>query len=282
MYSQFKDCPRKFYWNQIKQLSPKGIENRLAAEFGIGIHVGLEQLYKTRSTQQMNQGFISHWNKFEGLCPKSLRTMVKGILILKKYVDQNGIPVAENIISTEASYSMEVDSGISTWKYYGKVDRVIVDSDNSEAAMPVDIKSSSVKGRICTNPNAQIVGYAALIRSTGRQVNRAAFDFLYFRKGRAKEDQYETISIQYEPVSITDEIIEDWNRDLTHFLGVLESCINQDYFPKDTNSCCPFLFLCELGVDYRRIHEEIDLTHDYELRTWNPEKGESNLNEKNH
>lgn len=277
MYSSLKNCPRLFYYSFLLNLSHKEITSRLPAEFGIALHLALEELYSnpSKSKEAVYHKFIDHWSKFDGLCPNELRTMTKGLLILQKYMDSYGFPSLDEIVKTEASHSFLLDNG---WTYSGKIDRIVFDGEDKKFVSPVDNKSSSVRNMICTNPNAQIVGYAFLLLEEQYEVRTASFDFLYFRKGKKNEDQYETVSLEREEISITDEIISEWILDLNSYIIQLERFLEEDYFPKNTNSCkdyglCPFLFLCEIGTDYRKIKEEVDLDHLYSRKVWNPLKG---------
>ncbi|NIW34162.1 hypothetical protein GWM83_01165, partial [Candidatus Bathyarchaeota archaeon] len=112
----------------------------------------------------------------------------------------------------------------------------------------------------------------ALREMLGEPIKAALLDQIYFRKGRANEDQRQTVSFVREETKREDIELQDWYLDVKYTLSFIDFCVHQGYFPKSTKQCtayggCMFRDVCSVppGPAQDSIKES-----SYEYKPWRP------------
>jgi len=268
MISDFRLCPRYFQLRHIELLSPKSDSNKFKAAFGTAIHEALEVWYSGGGADAMDEAFKESWIPYEGQDDSGIRTIIKGLLILEEY-RKRFAKEDFKIEHTEIGGAFALGEFLILFKCDGVV------SKNGKIYI-FEHKTSAHRGFLITKPNSQLDTYISGVRTLlDMDVEGAIFNQIYFRKGRAKEDQRDTISFVREETVRDEKELEEWRNDTLTFASQIDSCSNNDYYPKNTNSCtayggCPFIHVCKLPPSDTRESVKEAL---YTKELWEPWKG---------
>jgi len=274
MVQEFLSCPRKFFLRYALHLVSKDHSKDFQFEFGTALHSGLETYYTGGTLEQVKVAFTVHWLPFEGMDPKGIRTLLKGITILEEYVKLHPIDLEtwEVVYATGAELEIAVDISCpesGEILFIGKVDLAVRDKRTKMLA-PLDHKSTGWSGFLTTKPNHQIAGYGfSLGEMTGEEVDGGYINQIYFTKLQCKFTREKaSFSLSY--------LKEEWLKDIQTVIGWIKECFKRDFFPKNTGNCsqyggCPFLLLCKSSQN-DPIYPSLISTL-YEEEVWEPYPG---------
>ena len=274
MISDFRLCPRYFQLRHLELLSPKSDSNKFKAAFGTALHAGLEVWYTERkenakeATSLSDQAFIDSWTPYEGQDERGIRTIIKGLLIMEEYRKRYETEDFE-MEYTEIGGAFSLEEFLILFKCDGLAIK-------NGKRMVFETKTSANKGYLIVKPNSQLDTYMSGISTLiEEEVNGAIFNQIYFRKGKAKEPQVDTISFVREETIRTKEELKEWRQDTLMWARSIRTCSDKDYYPKNTNSCtayggCQFIHICKLPPSDTRESVKESL---YTKELWEPWEG---------
>ena len=268
MISDFRNCPRYFQFRHIELLTPKSDSNKFKAAFGTALHEGLEVFYSGGTPKEMDDAFIESWLPYEGQDDTGIRTITKGLLICEEYRARFANEDF-TVLHTETGGAFSLGKFLILFKCDGVVrlrDKVYV----------FEHKTSAHRGFLITKPNSQLDTYITGISELlNMEVGGALFNQIYFRKGRKNENQADTISFVREETARTSEELDDWKRDTIQWGEAISKCSDNNFYPKNTNSCtayggCQFLSVCKLPVGDTQESVKNGM---YDKELWEPWEG---------
>ncbi len=268
MLNLFRQCPRKFEERMLHHLVPINREEYVQA-FGSAGHAGLAAWYETGSATLMDKAFMDTWMPFEGQDKKGVRTMVRGLTIMRQYREK--YPREREPFAFTSPKYIEVGFAVELgdFIYCGKMDGAPRWHLGFEGFIVLENKFSGSKGYLTTNPNHQIDGYIwGVSQLTGETAVGAYFNQIY-HTGKALDGN----DFVRELTRRSQEDLDDWERNTLVWMKNVNTCIKKGFFPKNTNSCgafwraCEYTMLCTCSDPTQRQLYRDTL---YRQEMWNP------------
>lgn len=267
--SCYKNCPMRCRYKYVDHLAVRTDTINHHLQFGTACHSGVEAWYKTKSMEKMNLAFIKDWQDFDGIDPKGIKTMERGLAMMALYRKQF-------LNETFTVTPVQVESGgaidIEDFVYCGRID-AIADCTMWEGTYAMDHKTSSRRGSVCVRPNAQIEGYVYILNAyLGKEVRGGIFNFLVFNKGAKKAKIEDTVFIDREMVDVSPKALEKWRKDLVKWVRDFQRAKETGEWRQNVEQCfhkygrCEYLPICSSTTD-------LNLEALYEIKIWNPYKG---------
>jgi hypothetical protein len=300
MLSDFKRCPRYFYYRHELGWKPKGAEPALA--FGSAWHAAMEVVWegfrlRNLSPKDMageaHNAFINYWVN-EGMPhPSEIdyqleqelspRTPGRAFEMLLAYIEQRSRVIKEmEIVSIEKPFAVPLDPNDENLYYIGLIDKIV---KRHGKILGIEHKTSSAykkdgpfRGGFVDSfsPNAQVDGYLyALHLLFPGKVGGIWVDATLVHK---QEEGFLFI-----PVERRLEHLDSWLWEVRWWISQVEGerlrealvspeNTTMKAFAKNTNSCfdfqrsCPYLELCKSWGNPKG--KELPLA--YERKGWNP------------
>lgn len=253
----FLRCPRYYYFRHVLNLSGRG--RKIAAEFGIGIHQGLDVHYRGGKLEEMYEGFHS---KFEGEGDK-YRTPEIGRFILSYY--HKNYPVEDEpfeIIHVEQGFEiiLGVDGAGVPLHYYGRMD--LIAKLANYGIIVIDHKTTTVMNDAymeSKDPNRQATGYII----TADEYYEDVYGFMLSGIGIprvTKKDGIKEPDIRRELTTRNKYEKADWVNETIHIVSQIDACHGAGIWPESApNACrkwnipCTYTSLCRQKVPLPRI-----------------------------
>src|SRR3972149_9825356 len=238
MLSQFKNCPRKFYWRYCRHLLPLGAQNYVTG-FGGALHDALAAWYKTGSPEAMDKAFLDSWLPHEGQDGTGKLCVLRGMIILKQYREQfTHEPFT--IISPEyieVGFAMELEDHIIC----GKIDGIVEWTLLTKGIVTLEHKFSNSKGYLTCDPNAQLDTYIwAASRLLAKPVIGAYFNQIYHTAKDVTKNEF-VRELTYR----TPEQINEWEQDTLATIARLDKACEDGMWEKNTKHCGAYHRACE-------------------------------------
>lgn len=283
---EFKTCPRKYFYSIVLGWEPR--ETSVHLTFGLHMHGGIERYHHAKARGQAHEEAILdalHWALREtwnvelkrpwmsGDSYKNRLTLVRTLVwYLDQYGDNdaletiilaNGKPAVELSFSFDSQYRYEVTGESVT--FCGHLDRLA--TMNGVPYIP-DVKTT--KSELSPyfwqqfNPSNQFgmymlagqVAFSTPVR--GIIVDGAQVLVNSSRFAR-------------QPITYDKAKVQEWYVDAGFYIGQMEACAKQGYWPQNDKSCnqyggCPFLSVCSRSPGVR----EQWLSAEFKKRIWDP------------
>src|SRR5215510_1528270 len=254
-------CPRRYYYKYEMRLVPKEITPASSASFGLGIHAGLELVYKGKGADyepcrhygpptvedrclycQQNDGQIRRmFQAFLREFPLGLEqrayTQHNGLLLLTRYVGKyNNDPLDEGCMGVELTFSESLE-GIP---YVGRIDlmsvwdKIVYVVDHKTKSLITDGFLRSLK------LDSKTTGYLwAVSEITGERVNNCIINIMRV------SSTIDSKSFARPVTSRTETDFTQWKDNTLRLLDDIARDQNRQYFAMNPNSCFSYNRECE-------------------------------------
>ena len=271
MLKSFINCPRMFEYGHILGLTPVSSRPAPALEFGLAIHLALENWYQGKDDGRAIKSFVESFTPHEeppkiGRTGKELSatyTVLYGCSILTEYFRRYRNDTRE-IIMLETPIAEELAEGVFL---AGRVDKIV---KSSRGYVFVDYKSTKYMNDFLINPNSQFMTYKFLSEKlTGEKVT-GELDIIGVSKSKGVGEL-----LRREPFDYTDYQMQEWKKSVIQIVKNIGRCKEQGFFPQTWNCKpffrdCAYMPLCTLPVEETREKLVENL---YRVEFWDPFKG---------
>ena len=255
--SCYRSCPRLFYWRIVLDIV-KPREKKIAAEFGSGIHYGLETYYKEGMTEIAKShafdSFTNYFTQFEEQ-EDTKRTVVKGIELLDKYFSTYNEEPFE-VIATEIGGAFELGG----YMYQTRID-LIVKWLSPVGYYGFDHKTTSALERLIVKPNNQLSGYCFNlvemyegvlgfqlngigVYDTDEVIDKTAPKVPSEKTGKLVYAKKKRELFRRYPTTRTIQELKEWKRDVLHTLHQIEDSRDKGIWPK-YDHCGAYRGMCQ-------------------------------------
>jgi len=284
--SNFRDCPRKFYYRIERQLVKVG-SKALAPEFGTALHIALETYYANNMTEASKEqsllDFVGYYGPIyvasNGAEIDDKRTPEKGLDLLLRYYSHYGIEPFEPI-ATEVGGVIELRRDLL---YTTRID-LAAQWLSPPGVYGFDHKSTSVMDGIMVKPNNQFTGYISTLMETYENVLGFQMNLIGVFKTDKQKDRY---TGKMEPREIfqristtrTSKEIAMWKCEILQTVDLIDSCRDMGVWPRwdkcqpYRNARCPYHDLC-ITQDDEMIERLIELGA-YQVEEWSAYKNDN-------
>jgi len=246
----FQICPRRFYWNNVRDLIP--IEASPYLHYGKALHGSIEAWYLS------NKNIDTMMEKLRELMqgmppdPSNKRTLTQAEKLLKAYTLRYANEPFK-VVATEKTLSWAMPDGSTL---VGQLDCVV---ETEGRFMPLETKTTSYSGEQFIHafkPNMQIDIYIYLVNKIYGNCNEARINVLEVKGETSRKPMAERI---YRfPTDRTPEEMQSFEKQYTHLVQEVERAIQEGYYVQATNACtyygkCPYHLLCSNGSDERLV-----------------------------
>ena len=252
----FRRCPT-YYRRRIVQSLIKPTDNKLALEFGIASHLGLEKYYEGGMTDEARatalSEFMLSFAPHESIADDK-RTVGRGLDILTKYFMRYREEPFE-VIATEVGVAFPLDD---THIYVGRLD-LVVKWLSPIGIYGVDHKTSSDLDSLVDKPNNQITGYIYYLHELYENVHGFIINGLGVYKTDKKKDKASGKMVERDifrriPTTRSPYDLEHWRKGVLHTIHQIEECCAVGVWPmydqcKKYRSWCPYRDLCNCGSE---------------------------------
>lgn len=261
--SLFKTCPSKYMFRCTKSLVSQ--KANLPASFGIAIHVGLDELYKTHSLEEAIKAFKESWEPFEGLDLKGLYCLGRGGIILTNYNELMYLS-GNDFVPLHIEVGMAAELNGSEHILTGRID-LIVKQDNEVIVVDNKTRSRSLSS-FGMQPNYQLLGYSLGTKQTLnlKEYPPVMANLIKVSKS-LNPDDFILRKIHYPSPSEMATFIED----TIYWIAKVEECTNFERFPKlgdGYKGCegCEYNAICIAPqMEYHMIEEGL-----FKVEEWKP------------
>lgn len=248
--SLYRLCPQRMKRRMIDHLVPLQEQN-LPASFGLALHEGFAQWYKTGDAILCDKAFVEAFMPFANIIDtRGLISLSRGLEIL--YLYRLHYPIANEPFKSlgeemfEIGFLVEIEG--TPYCYFGRMDGAVNAEMIFNGLAVLEHKTTSSYGYLIPQPNHQIDGYLyALQQMLSEPVLGCILNIInYQAKDLAKSKNTFTRQLTCR----TKEHIEDWKKDTVIWMEKVNEDIKRKHFPKNTNSCrafnrnCPYIDLC--------------------------------------
>ena len=291
----FRNCP-EYYHKRIVQGVVKPRAKKIAADFGMCIHLSLEHFYKNGMTDKAIQEAMNLFlSSFEPLQDDTddKRTLGKGLEILVKYFSRyHHEPF--NVVDTEVGGAVELEEYLYTFR----ID-LVVEWLSPKGIYGFDHKTTSSLYRMVVKPHNQGSGYTYVLNQHYENVLGFVFNMIGVYKSNEEMDKSspkvvsaKTGKLVYAmkerevlvrmPTSRSQVEIDQWKKETLYLIHQIEACQKENIWPKKTNFCtayaskCQYLDLCQ-AQEPERILEALVASEIYKIEHWSPYRGEEEI-----
>lgn len=298
--SDFKRCPRLFFFRHVLGWVPKGTKVPLV--FGGAWHSAMEVVWGTITRQQdisaetltkaAYAAFLEHWERegmpanmsYEQIKELSPRTPGKAFEMIAAYVADRRSRFSDfEIIAIEQPFMVPLDPNDPELFYVGKIDKIVryqgkkvlgIEHKTTTAYS----KSNSFKSLFLDSfsPNSQVDGYQyALHMLYPGEAGGVWVDAALVHK--------EEEAFKFIPVEKQLRYLDSWLWDTREWIKAVEGqkaelCLTDSSdpymraFPKNTNSCWDFMSACAYHHLCKAWPNPLgrDMPEEYEHRKWDP------------
>lgn len=250
-------------------LSPIGVnfESDYKCQFGVAIHEAMDAWFSLEDSgnpDKMDEAFVRIWMPFEGLDPREIRTMRRGLDLTAKYREKYPIKNEPfKVKHIEVGFACELDEDLI---YCGRMDKIVEWQAGFEGYVVLDHKTSSAKGYLSLNPNAALDGYIwGASQLLSEPVIGAMLDEMYLYKNK--------FDLVRELTQRSEEQIEIWKDEVKEYVSRIRDCSKRNIWIRNSNSCKMFFRDCEfkaLCSGTNQITIDNLKKEGYEVRKWEP------------
>ena len=257
----YQNCPRRYQHKYIHRLVPKEVLPSPSASFGLGIHAGLESLYKGEGADyepcrhygppvseatclycQQNEGKIRRmFQAFLEQFPPGLEersyTQHNGLLLLTRYVGKyQNDPLRDGCMGVELTFNESLE-GVS---YVGRIDLMTI-WDGVHYVVDHKTKGNITDGYIRSlKLDAKTTGYLwAISTITNQKVSNCMINIMRV------SSNIDNKSFARPVTSRTETDIQQWKDNALRVLDDIARDEARDYFPMNSNSCFSYNRECE-------------------------------------
>lgn len=267
MLSDFRRCPRYFYYKHIDGLRPMGTDESPALTVGKAVHAAIEAHYEGLSPRKA----------FEEAWPLDL--IIDGYD--RAYIDDvllgycTAYPADEyEILANETSFEFPlIRLGRGDYAFCGTIDRIIVIDGY---AYIMDTKTTSMNLSLMLqnqSMNAQYRGYAYYafhnMLPENIKFGGAIVDAIYLDK-RSKTPKFKAEHLKRQRIAINEYAMNEWHRETVATLELIDAL---EWPERHTDRCfdyfraCQFLDICSANG----AHARNDMMNNYSSNNyWNP------------
>ena len=269
MLSNYKRCPKYFYYRNIEHLSAfdTNFNMDFQAQFGVAVHKAMDEWFLTGNSELMDSAFLKVWLPFEGTDPKELRTTASGLIALAQYRKLYPLerepfyaPISPEYI--EVGFACELGDFI----YCGRIDKIVRWKSGFDGLVILDHKTSASKGYLNLKPNAALDGYIwGVSQLLNENIIGAYLDQIYLYK---KGPQFIRELTRRCP-----EEISWWKQETLNWILEIEYANDTGNWNRNTGSCSMFGKSCEYKILCSSINrDEISSLKEamYEVKPWIP------------
>lgn len=282
----YRNCPRSYYWRIHRHLVKPG-EKKVAAEFGSGVHMGMERYYGGGMSQAAVDtallDSVAYFAPFESEADDK-RTTSKLITILDKYFTRYQHEPF-NVVAVEVGGAFELDA---QWVYTSRLD-LLAEWQVPKGIYIIDHKTTYDIGSLIAKPHNQITGYiytacemyenvlGAIVNGIGVYATDEEVDK---NVPKVKSNNSNRLVYQKKPREIFVRIptqrttleLAEWKAETLHYLHQIEESEERGVWPKHApdvctkfHGRCAYLDLCNTDPD---TCERMIAGGVYEVKPW--------------
>jgi hypothetical protein len=256
----YQSCPRRYYHKYILRLVPKEIEASPSAAFGLGIHAGLESIYKgdfaeyvpclhlaervgdlciycEKAEGQIRKMFNEFLKTFPPELEHRVYTQHLGLLLLARYLEKwKEDPLREGTMGVELTFNADLDGTpyVGRLDLLGSWDKVIYVTDHKTKSR---ITENFVRG---FKLDSKMTGYLwAVSELLGEPIRNSLVNTVLVANNITANSFLRFIS------SRTETDIAQWKDNARRVLDDVERDVARGYFPMNPNSCFSYNRECE-------------------------------------
>jgi hypothetical protein len=257
MLDAYLRCPRYYYARHVLGITGRGV--KIAAQFGIAIHEGLDVHYDGGNLEAIINAFFKHFDH-EG---DRYRSREVGVKILTYYHDMypvEGEPFEVIHIEKGFEIVLGVDKAGNPVHYYGRID--LVGNFKDYGVIVIDHKTTTVMTDAymeSKDPNRQATGYII----TADEYYDNVYGFMLNGVGIprvTKKDGIKDPDIRREVTTRNKFEKAEWVNETMHIISQIDSCHESGIWPESAphacrkwNIPCTYLSLCRQKVPLDRI-----------------------------
>lgn len=244
-----QQCPTKYYWKKIRNLSKKSLLNKAPMIFGSAIHLALEEKGKGADLDEALLAFTEEFPSDLG----GIYTVAGGELMIKKYYEKYEKDNLKPLLN-EQKFTIDYEDFILE----GIIDKIVEDQDSGELLV-MDHKTT---GRMTENfytmgnPNQQFTAYIhAASCEFDPSIDTLVVDGLLVPYPY-KSKEWHTELVRYR-TSRSQEDLDYWVKNTSIKIKQIEHYKESGFWPRNEQaymcSQCDYQILCMSGSDCSKI-----------------------------
>lgn len=276
MLCEYHKCNRKFWLHYMCDLI--NIHGRAALEFGSGIHVGCDVMFKGGTIEEAIAAF-------KEIVPEDLdakRTVENGSEILREYYKEYVAQPFDEVIATESSFMTKILDPLTgeTHEYWGKIDKIV---RWAMGITVIDHKTTSMymANFVKTIDRAhQFTGYIKIVQEKFKDAYGLLVDAIHVPK-RLKNG---TLNTQFTriPSSRIDHDFDEWEKWVLTTIRRIQLDKKENVWAKADipeichgfNTTCPYSELCAMPYPIDQLVDYAMTTGNFKIQKWEPWKEE--------
>jgi hypothetical protein len=290
--SCFSSCPRKYYWQHIRNLrSPSG---STALRYGLTWHAALESYYLHIQQSSWSDAAVAlskaalaaktTWDTETAVFPNfysDYRTLENCLLAFTTYIDHYAQDKSYlKVVEIERIFKLPITiiDGTSI-NFTGKIDAIVSLNDSLWLMEHKTTSMSLSQQQARINRDPQVIGYSyagTRLPNLPAPISGILISTHHLSAYKSRmTGLYNSPKIEFErrPQIFTDGDFSSWRTSFIWTAGQLLDCLDRNYFPMQLDSCyrygkCSYTDLCEQGPD----PSDANTSAYIEVSPWNVEE----------